>query len=499
MKKIFYTLLSCFLGIAAHAQVSTPGTGVHWNFDSLANHFPTTVVRMGVDSFHITNVVNIQPTDTLFEANAAEVYLDSAATFNFKKCGVELLSVTFYAMDTGKKFLRVRLDSVLGGRFAFFEMRYGKGMSLINSRVVFENSRFFRNKTATPDPSGAVSFLGSYAEFSNTVFTENSRSALNVAANGNSGMKVIQSNFIRNNTENGNYPQINIGSVNDSGIVIRNCNIRGRYPRGGGIGFLNLIPSRYKIDIQGNTIYGNRYGIAVTGRNVYGIIADNTIDSNCIENNPMLGGSGLNFQGDSSLHIIVARNIIRQNLWGVTMQITNDTTRAPQVSFGRIAPLVPGDTGRNVFSNNGNNGMIYAIYNNTHDTVWAQNNTWDDTSMAGIEQTVFHHVDSAALGWVIFSPRYVAPVPPSQGVITVPGSGEVKLWPNPVRNGEMILVNSKLDIQSYAMYNVNGQRVASGNAAGNQLPIRTGQFSAGIYYLALSGKDWKKIIPVVVQ
>lgn len=507
MKQLFTAMLVTMTGVQLSAQVSTPGTGVRWNFDSLATHFPTAVVRQSASEYLVTSLVNVSPIDSFVEHRAVTVKFDSAATLNFTKCVVDLSTtggagnlITLTANDTNKKFLRVRLDSVRKANFAFTELTYGKGMSLIYSVAAFTDCNWANNRTAAPDPSGALSLLGSYGHITNSTFRENSRSGITIGATGVSGLHVYSSQFMYNNTDNGNYPQINIGTASDSGIVVRNCNIQGRYPRAGAIGFLNITNVNYNILIADNTIYGNRYGIAVTGRGVSGIIANNTIDSNCIENNPMLGGSGLNFQGDSSQHIIVTGNTIRKNLWGVTIQLSSATARSPRVSFGRINPAQAADTGRNTFEQNGNNGAVYGIYNNSPDTIWAQNNSWDDTTYAGIEATVFHHADSTALGWVIYTPRYIVPQTPPQNVVTVAGSEGVSIWPNPVSNGAMLQVRTEQALERWQLVSVTGQQVNSGLVNGQKgVAIPVNGLPAANYYLVLKGKQWQQTVPVVVH
>jgi len=506
MKRILTAVLVVLAGMQASAQVSSPGTGINWNFDSLANHFPTAVTRQSATEYRVSSLINISPADTFMENRAVTVRFDSAATMSFRKCVVRMATsggtgnlITLTSSDTAKKFLRVRLDSVQAN-FGSTRITYGKGMSLIYSTATFADCTFSNNKTTAPDPSGALSLLGSYGRVENSVFRDNSRSGITIGATGLSGLHVDGSLFIHNNTENGNYPQINIGTANDSGIVIRNCNIQGRYPRAGAIGFLNVTSSNYKILIADNIIYGNRYGVAVTGRGVSGIIANNIIDSNCIENNPMLGGSGLNFQGDSSQHIIVTGNTIRRNLWGVTIQISSATARSPQVSFGRINPVQVADTGRNTFLNNGNNNEVFAIYNNSPDTIWAQNNTWDDTTYAGIENTVYHRADTSSLGWVIFTPRYIIPAQPPQNVITISGNDGASVWPNPVSNGGTLYVKTAKDLDSWQLISITGQRLNSAmNVGRKEASIAINNLPAANYYLILQGKDWKRTVPVVIH
>ena len=62
--------------------------------------------------------------------------------------------------------------------------------------------------------------------------------------------------------------------------------------------------------------------------------------------------------------------------------------------------------GGNVFVDNGFDGNLYDLYNNSVNTVWAQGNTWnvatqDSTSIEGV---IFHKNDDASLGEVIFMP-----------------------------------------------------------------------------------------------
>ena len=58
--------------------------------------------------------------------------------------------------------------------------------------------------------------------------------------------------------------------------------------------------------------------------------------------------------------------------------------------------------------NNGNNGVLYDLFNNGTATIWAQSNTWnvEVQDAESIEQVIYHQVDNPNLGLVIFMPAH---------------------------------------------------------------------------------------------
>src|SRR5690606_36552691 len=121
----------------------------------------------------------------------------------------------------------------------------------------------------------------------------------------------------------------------------------------GGISASSLVGVPNKILIRGNTVKDNRYGITSMGTST-GIIEDNLIEDNNTENLPMNGGSGINLF--STQLIYVTNNQIRRNLWGITLQGT------AQVNLGSDDDE-DFNPGGNVFSENGNDGQTYALFN----------------------------------------------------------------------------------------------------------------------------------------
>ena len=79
------------------------------------------------------------------------------------------------------------------------------------------------------------------------------------------------------------------------------------------------------------------------------------------------------------------------------------------VNLGRtdVAEDAPDyNPGGNTFKDNGNSGLLYDLYNNSANIVYAQNNTWNVSSQTQeqIEAVIYHKADDASLGEVIYWP-----------------------------------------------------------------------------------------------
>ena len=81
-------------------------------------------------------------------------------------------------------------------------------------------------------------------------------------------------------------------------------------------------------------------------------------------------------------------------------------TSGPNLNLGNLEDGDNYNPGGNVFINNGNNGVLYDLYNNSANTVYAQGNTWnvEVQDQESIEGVIYHKNDNSALGEVIFMP-----------------------------------------------------------------------------------------------
>ena len=207
-----------------------------------------------------------------------------------------------------------------------------------------------------------------------------------------------------NGTLNGNTPQLNL-TVADA-VVVENCTITGNpaHTMVGAIGISNFYGHQgNNISIIGCTISDNRYGIGTVGPMSI-TIKDNTLTDNKYEENPMNGGSGISLYDPYQLTTaMISGNRIEGSLWGVTVIGCKD------VNLGRTDVGTDDENynaGGNTFKDNGNGGELYDLYNNSANTVYAQNNTWNVSSQTQeeIETVIVHKADDATLGEVIYWP-----------------------------------------------------------------------------------------------
>ncbi|MDR0206100.1 MAG: hypothetical protein LBI45_02430, partial [Bacteroidales bacterium] len=166
--------------------------------------------------------------------------------------------------------------------------------------------------------------------------------------------------------------------------------------------------------IEGNYIKDNRYGITFTGGNINGTIKGNTLIDNNVETNPNNGGSGININNPAgNTHAIISENIISGHLWGITLvgNLTN-YSNGPTANLGNISVSVTDpdyNIGKNIFSNNGNGGELYDLYNNNPKDIMAQNNNGGvpEQTEALIRTVIRDKVNDSRYGTVTFMPPYI--------------------------------------------------------------------------------------------
>jgi len=417
MKKLL--LLFVLLGFelrSGYAQYQTPGTGVHWNLTQLAAASGGYVTGAG-SAFQVNDTIRLAATDTLDITTNATVRVASLALLYVD--GVLLIdprdSVKITAIDPAAPFHSFWFSGTSNGsRLRKTVIEYGGGIKTVDASLSLDSCvvRYQVSRIGTKATnSGAISLSGGTPSITNCRIYGNARSAILSPANRPTSPIIRNNLFANNDTENANYPQINLGVGGTTPIIIQGNLVVGRYDMAGGVSVSNLLGSTgvTQVQIRRNVVRNNRYGIAIIGSNISSFITQNVVENNNINPNTQTGGSGLNFQGGQTQTGVVSRNVIRGNLYGVTMLRSTATAPGPRVSFGNLASLDTTDVGRNRLTGNGNSGLVYDFYNNTADAFSAENNDWGTTSAATIEAHVFHQPDNAALGLVDFQP-FLTPV-----------------------------------------------------------------------------------------
>ncbi|MGE4541181.1 MAG: hypothetical protein AB7D35_07965, partial [Bacteroidales bacterium] len=399
MKKFsFITLLIILLGFTVKAQYITPGNNQTFTLNDLVD-LSGGVVVFEDGSYMIQNELIISATDTLkiTEASIIKIATDLRpeffGTLISNPVSGEVLITAIDTLTPGQGFKGLRFEDSPSNYFAHTRITHGGGISLIESEATFEYCTFIHNSSSST--SNVINYSNCDPIIRYCRFVENERSAIGSGANTEGSPQIYFNEFIHNTTDNSNRPQINLGPGAADSIYIVGNYVEGFHDNVGGISINSLVGvGNTKAVVSGNTIVNNRYGYAQIGSSISSRITDNIILDNDIQNDPMLGGSGLNFYGANTTNkAIVRRNLISGNLWGITTQQVFD------LDLGTTM-----DPGGNIFYENGNNGEIYAFYNNIAEDVSAIGNYWGTNDIAVAETYIFHQPDDGTLGLVTYEP-----------------------------------------------------------------------------------------------
>lgn len=414
MKKIYILFLFCsFFSIHSIANnFATPGTGVKWNLTDL-------VVNSGGDvtfvsgQYFVNDTIYVSQNDTLVIVADATVkfavgtYLDVNGTLLIDPPN----NVTFTAVDQASGFLGMRIDSSNSTHLRKLTFEYAVSLRMADCNIKMDSCIIQYNNvgTSTSFGSSAIALFRASPIITNSKFIQNRRAAIQGGSNINNAPKIYNCLFQANSTINASsLPQINLGATSTAGadtVKIINNQIIGGNTLSGGIGFLPT-GNVYAI-ISGNLIRKNRYGVTFNGgSNINAIVSYNVIDTNNIQNDPIQGGSGISFSGGSPTshqNVIVTGNVLRANLWGVTIS-PNTGNAGAMPNLGNLENTDTTDDGKNQFINNTNASTPNIdFYNNTVDPIMAQGNWWGAGDAATAEARIFHQVDNASLGLVNYS------------------------------------------------------------------------------------------------
>lgn len=487
MRKLL-PLLFLLIFSAAKANFYSPGTGVKWTLDDLVNNSAGAVTNVS-GQYVVNDVIFIVQNDTLSITTDAVVKYNANMYLDVN--GVLLITppngVLFTAVSNTDGFSGVRVDSSSSSVIDKLTFEYAVSFRLTDCSPTFTNCIFRYNNigTTTTFGNGALSLFRSSPLVSNCQFIANNRAAIQGGSNIANAPKIYNCLFQNNNTSNQNVPQINMGaSGSDTIKIIGNQIIGGTALQCGGIGFLPT--ANLNVVIKGNLIKNNRYGISLQGGNaINSLVSYNIIDSNNIQNNSTLGGSGIAYAGGSATsqqNSIATGNLIRGNLWGITIQ-----NRA-KPNIGNITNSDTTDDGKNAFIGNTNATTPFIdLYNNSIDQIYAQNNYWGTADPVEIENKIFHITDNSALGEVIYS-NYLLPITLQSFTAQAKDRDAVLNWQTKAeQNSDRFMVERSTDARNFTTI---GTVTAKGQAATYQYTDKEINRFAQVYYrLKMVDKD----------
>ncbi len=412
MKKIYAFILMAAVAAGAMAdEFTTDGTGNVYTFNALSQIEGSGVTLQEDGSYLVSADFTIAEGDVLQLANNDVIKMGHNVTVtidgdaDFAPADTALITRDAEASQPRGFWMlgengNANLKNV---RFEYVGVCFGG----LNSSLHADNCTFtlYNGKLSS---SGTISFNASCDGnvIENCSFVENTLNAIGNGATNPVGV-IIRNNLLWHNvTANRNKPQINLTCAGDYNVYIQdNDVIGGQFTLSGGIGVSNMMGLAHTgiVYIEDNYIADNRYGITTIG-SVDCVIRNNVMIDNCYETNANNGGSCVSiYDSSSSANIYMEGNWMEGGLWGITVP-----TGAPTINLGKVEDPEAEDynPGNNTFVNNGNGGVLYDLFNNGTATIWAQGNTWNvaEQTEEQIEQVIYHQVDDASKGLVIFMP-----------------------------------------------------------------------------------------------
>lgn len=473
MKRYTFFLIFISLGLYVSAQgYTTPNTGVNWNLDSLLQYSPGTVTFSN-DIYQITQDLTIAENDTLSLSEGVSIMIDEDIRITtegvFYSLGAASDEILITATDSLTPYNGFRFEEISKVKIGHTIIKNGGGLKVITPNFTLTHSTLSYNVSGVA--TGAVVSLSHGAPLiQNNTFVENQLPAVSSPANHEVSAHILD-NYIESNVQsNQNRPQINMGPTGVDTLKIIGNTIMGDrdLDQVGGIAVSNLLGTgQVTTVIEGNTIIDNRYGITVAGGNAYAKIIGNIIENNDTQGLPNLGGSGISLNSSNDSQTIIATgNEIRNNLWGITL-------------IGKASINLGDDIdnpGNNIFAENGNGNQVYALYNNTPNTILAKHNCWIEgqvNTLADAANVIFDQADDATLGEVIYDPV-------GCDILSLSNSSKdnTLIYPNPTTN--QLQFSSDKSIDKVIIFSLNGKQVAQTklSVGQNSIPLNVDH---GIY------------------
>src|SRR5690554_1273733 len=490
MKQLLLNFIAtiCVFAMVSAQGYTTPDTGTTFTLNDLVTASPTTITVSG-STYTLIDDLTISATDTfLMDTDVtleigADILITVFGTFH-----VTANQVTITAINPASPYEGFRFEEFSNIQIQNATIQYGGGLRVLTETFSIDNC-LLTNNVSGAATGGVIALSRGMAQITNNIISFNDTPAISSGANSAVSPYIFNNYIEGNNQANSNRPQINIGTTlaTDPLQIVQNTIIGDRsLDMVGGIAVSNFVGENINAIIDDNIIIDNRYGLTVLGNNSFAYIRNNNIENNDTQGDPNLGGSGISLNTSSAgMNVIASGNQIRGNLWGIT--VIGQAT----INLGDGA----GNIGENVFSENGNGGVTYALYNNTPNNLMAMNNCWDETNLpntlADAENVIVHQNDIGSLGLVTFDPV-------NCGFLSIDETQlqDISIYPNPTK-GELFIANNT-QYQQMNVYGIDGKliMVQTLHPGTNELQM---DLTSGMYNLELHGNQSKTIKKLMIQ
>jgi len=482
MKRLF-TILALAIGIIpmANAQWVSPGNGTAYSMHDLVEATNGVVTNEG-NVYAIHSDLTISENDILkIDDNVSRIDAPGVL-ITIKGSMICTNEVRVKLYGTEQQQFSMRFENATGCDIKKMYFSDGCGIKLIESDVTFDDVKFVY---FTRDYSSAViDVFNCDPTIKNCYFMLNEGAAISSPANGQSSPQILNCEF-DTNVDGINSPQINLGPGSEDTIRIIGNQIYTIMATWyvGGVSVADLMGTgSTKVLLKNNIIKEGRYGYNQQGVNISSVIEQNQFIDNYHEDNPMNGGSGISIYGYSTdCKAKIRNNVITGNLWGITA-----------IYFHDIDLGTEEDWGLNEIHDNGNDGVVYDLYNNSSCDIMAVGNDWGTTNEHAMEDHIVHQYDNPSYGLVTYIP-YV-------GFNTVHEANTqgFEVTPNPVTNGTMTLTLDEGLAGEMVVYNLNGQMVLSQRIENKVNNIDVSTLGSGVYFVEMknTGKTMVKRIVI---
>ncbi|MGN1245784.1 MAG: hypothetical protein ACI4UN_04045 [Muribaculaceae bacterium] len=472
----FLASLLIAAGFTASAAYQTAGNYSVYTFETLSQTDGSGVTKDG-DAFVVASDIEIAATDTLRLLENETVKLGNDVLIkvlgyaDFKVASSAVITRNAES-DAPQGFYIFEANAC--GRFENVNFYYAGLRTFGNTNgITVRNCSFSKTNTALTS-TGAISLGSTNAGniIEDCTFIRTESGAIGGSANGYAGATVRNCTFYECNTGNSNRPVINLTVGADNEIVIENNNIYGgKFNMVGGIGVSNMLANSAAnvVKVTGNYVQDSRYGFTSIGP-MDVTLENNTFINNHYEANAMNGGSGLSLYDPYMQQKVRATgNYIEGSYWGITV------IGCGNVNLGKTDNPDAEDynPGLNVFVNNSNGGVLYDLYNNSKNTVYAQGNMWNvpEQTAEEIAKVITDKSDIATLGEVIYDPGTVCAVRTAPQAVTATQSfDKVTLkWQAPT---------APIELKWHDGEDYNGFDGVAGDPQGMQELIMASRFTA---------------------
>jgi len=489
MKKFILTfsLLICVVSLTFAQTYVTPNTGVTLTLDDIATNSPSTITVSG-NQYTMLENIEVSESDTVIIDSDLTLLVDQNLLLTvFGSFTVTADAVTITSLDTANPFEGFRFEEFSQIDIQNTTITFSGGLKVLTEDFTINNC-VLDNNVSGASTGSVISLSRGEAQITNNSFSNNELPAVSSAANSSVSANIFNNYMEANNQSNSNRPQINMGPTMDTATlkIVQNTIIGDpSLDQVGGIAVANFVGGTILAVIEDNIIRDNRYGMTVVGSNAFVSIINNIIEDNNTQNIPNLGGSGISLNTSSGTQEIIATgNEIRRNLWGITVIGTASINLGDDVD----------NPGENVFSENGNSGEVYALYNNTANTLLAKHNCWiegQDNTSADAEAVIFHQADDNSLGEVIYDPVGC------QALSTTDFSvNDFSFYPNPVTTE--INFNNTASFTTLKIFGLQGNLIETKIISEGENTIQI-NVASGMYFANFSNNKTILVRKMVVQ